>query len=66
MAMRSVGPRSPRRTWPCSTGAREPDGALPRCNRGDLERVTDRIHRLALTQAISQLNGVDRRRLALF
>jgi CRP/FNR family cyclic AMP-dependent transcriptional regulator len=30
-----------------------------------VERVMDRIDRLALTQAISQLNGVDRRRLSV-
>ena len=31
-----------------------------------IERVTERAHRVALGQAISQLNGVDRRILALF
>jgi CRP/FNR family transcriptional regulator, cyclic AMP receptor protein len=31
-----------------------------------VERVMDRIDRLALTQAISQLNGVDRRLLSVW
>jgi hypothetical protein len=31
-----------------------------------IDRVTERAHRLALTQAISQLNGVDQRILTLF
>jgi CRP-like cAMP-binding protein len=39
---------------------------FPEVNAVILERVIQRAHRLALTQAISQLNGVDRRLLALF
>ena len=38
---------------------------FPEINAVVIERVIDRAHRLALTQAISQLNGVDRRLLAL-
>jgi len=38
----------------------------PEVNTVLLDRVTDRAHRLALTQAISQLNGVERRVLTLF
>jgi hypothetical protein len=39
---------------------------FPEVNAVIVERVIDRVHRLALTHAISQLNGVDRRLLALF
>ena len=39
---------------------------LPEVGTALLDRVTDRAHRLALTQAISQLNGVERRVLTLF
>ena len=38
----------------------------PEVNAALLDRVTMRAHRLALTQAITQLNGVDRRVLSLF
>jgi CRP/FNR family transcriptional regulator, cyclic AMP receptor protein len=39
---------------------------FPEVNAVIVERLLDRTHRLALTQAISQVNGVDRRLLALF
>jgi CRP-like cAMP-binding protein len=39
---------------------------FPEVNTTIMERILDRVHRFALTQAISQLNGVDRRLLALF
>jgi hypothetical protein len=39
---------------------------FPEVNTIILERLIDRTHRVALTQAISQINGVDRRLLALF
>jgi CRP/FNR family transcriptional regulator, cyclic AMP receptor protein len=38
----------------------------PEVNAALIDRLSGRIHRLALTQAISSLNGVDRRLLALF
>jgi CRP/FNR family cyclic AMP-dependent transcriptional regulator len=41
-------------------------GAYPEVNAMLIDRVTERAHRLGLAQAISQLNGVDRRVLALF
>jgi hypothetical protein len=39
---------------------------FPEVNAVIVERLLDRTHRLALTHAISQVNGVDRRLLALF
>jgi CRP/FNR family transcriptional regulator, cyclic AMP receptor protein len=39
---------------------------FPEVNTAIMGRILDRVHRFALTQAISQLNGVDRRLLALF
>jgi CRP-like cAMP-binding protein len=39
---------------------------FPEVNAVIVERLLDRTHRLALTQAISQVNGVDRRLVALF
>jgi hypothetical protein len=64
--MKSVGPRSPRRAWPCSTvGSRAGWRAFPEVTAAIVERVMDRIDRLAATQAISQLNGVDRRLLSV-
>src|SRR3954469_5973676 len=39
---------------------------FPEVNAMLLERLTDRAQRMAVSQAISQLNGVDRRLLALF
>jgi CRP-like cAMP-binding protein len=41
-------------------------GAYPEVNAAIIDRVNDRALRLATTQAISQLNRVDRRLLALF
>jgi len=41
-------------------------GRYPEINAALLDRVTERAVRLAVTQAISQLNRVDRRLLALF
>jgi hypothetical protein len=41
-------------------------GNFPEVNAAIIDRVTERAQRLALTQAISQLNRVDRRLLALF
>jgi hypothetical protein len=41
-------------------------GRFPEINVALLDRVNRRAHRLATTQAISQLNRVDRRLLALF
>ena len=41
-------------------------GGFPEVAAVLIDRVTERAHRLALGQAISQLNGVDRRVLALF
>jgi CRP/FNR family transcriptional regulator, cyclic AMP receptor protein len=38
----------------------------PEVNAIVLDRVLERVHRLSTAQAISQLNGVDRRLLALF
>jgi CRP/FNR family transcriptional regulator, cyclic AMP receptor protein len=38
----------------------------PEVNAVVLDRLHERVHRLATAQAISQLNGVDRRLLALF
>src|SRR3954452_15401109 len=40
--------------------------AFPEVNAMVLHRLTDRAQRMAVSQAISQLNGVDRRLLALF
>jgi CRP-like cAMP-binding protein len=40
-------------------------GAFPEVNGALFDRVTERAERLAVTQAICQLNGVDRRVLAL-
>jgi hypothetical protein len=39
---------------------------FPEVNAMLLERISDRAQRVAVSQAISQLNGVDRRLLALF
>jgi CRP/FNR family transcriptional regulator, cyclic AMP receptor protein len=39
---------------------------FPELNAVLLDRLTDRAQRMAVSQAISQLNGVDRRLLALF
>ena len=39
---------------------------FPEVNAVLVERLTDRVQRVAVSQAISQLNGVDRRLLALF
>jgi CRP/FNR family transcriptional regulator, cyclic AMP receptor protein len=39
---------------------------FPEVNAALLDRLTDRAQRMAVSQAISQLNGVDRRLLALF
>ncbi len=39
---------------------------FPEVNAMLIDRLTERAQRLAITQAISQLNGVDRRILALF
>jgi hypothetical protein len=39
---------------------------FPEVNATLLDRLTDRAQRMAVSQAISQLNGVDRRLLALF
>jgi hypothetical protein len=39
---------------------------FPEVNAMLLDRLTDRTQRIAVSQAISQLNGVDRRLLALF
>jgi CRP/FNR family cyclic AMP-dependent transcriptional regulator len=39
---------------------------FPEVNAMLIERLTDRAQRMAVSQAISQLNGVDRRLLALF
>ena len=39
---------------------------FPEVNAMLIERLNDRAHRIAVSQAISQLNGVDRRLLALF
>jgi CRP/FNR family transcriptional regulator, cyclic AMP receptor protein len=41
-------------------------GRYPEVNAAIIDRVTERAQRLAVTQAISQLNRVDRRLLALF
>jgi CRP/FNR family transcriptional regulator, cyclic AMP receptor protein len=41
-------------------------GAFPEVNAAIIDRVNERALRLAVTQAISQLNRVDRRLLALF
>jgi CRP-like cAMP-binding protein len=41
-------------------------GAFPEVNAAVIDRVNERALRLAVTQAISQLNRVDRRLLALF
>jgi CRP/FNR family transcriptional regulator, cyclic AMP receptor protein len=38
----------------------------PEVHAAMLDRMIDRIHRLSTAQAISQLNGIDRRLLALF
>ena len=39
---------------------------FPEVNAMLIERLSDRAHRMAVSQAVSQLNGVDRRLLALF
>ena len=41
-------------------------GRWPEVNAALIDRVNDRAHRLAITQAISQLNRVDRRLLSRF
>jgi hypothetical protein len=41
-------------------------GRFPEVNAILLDRLTERAQRMAVSQAISQLNGVDRRLLALF
>ena len=51
----------------CSTGGSRPQlGRFPEVNAALIDRLTERAQRLAVTQAISQLNRVDRRLLALF
>ena len=64
---RSAGTCSAAAGSRCSTAASRPQlGRSPEVNAAIIDRLNERALRLAVTQAISQLNRVDRRLLALF